>query len=953
MIRVDRNLQESVNILPNSHLSWQPNDNDFIQHLDNKDHHQLRPPTPADAPRDRSSSLSPAPDSNSPQTQPEAPSSPPLPLAAEEREEQVKEPQREEEEEEETRADRASRLSTPLSELSPPPDDLDVIVDTAAQIVPQGAVDAPKINVEGHKPGSVPDSGAETVTLGKTSTDSAHSSPTAGVLSITNNLSTTTALQSSTTSATSTNSTTAKSGEHKVISILQLNNELLNVCMEFQKKGIPTTDGLYHQYSQRLQSNLAWLAAAADQSRTVVCPNVSLPMVDAPPPVDFYSCERIKQLYSEMPSFFAKEFSRRQQHGVSVSIPGTGVIQAMNPAQKRERTEDGLPDPASKRQNIGEAKSLPSQTRGPPPSISIANLSSAPAASGAAVPAAVPQPSGTQFSLPISNGPTGPSPSESTPQQFHQQPPDASTSATQANMLQQALLNSPDAHVVASTRARHAQLRAAQQQQQAAVNAKQISASMPGGPNASLQGVGQSMGLSVGGAGSGTGQMPHGGSAGHHQITYQQAFQILQNPSHPIIQYLMRAIPGFQGLPQQTQMQKIAMAAIQMQNRNQQVDQQRAAGAALSNVQQTQGVSIQNSVGGMSFPMANATPAQSSGLGMGQQNNVFPAGMQGSNSGGISGAASMSGVNMNPHQRQLLLMQQQQRAGPSMGTGNIGMGVGTGTGAVVGGSGGVGVTMNPQQISLSPQQLLQHQQRMGGGMGVNISSPMMGGTNEFPPTHRANGAIPGIARSTRSPTETGSAPMTPRVGNAVGRGASMGPEDYQRMMMKQHQQGQNSQATMFGSPGSAAQGMMGGNWGGQQGGSMGMGQSQGQNQNPQLQGIQMQGGYGMSSPAQVQHQPQQHQQTQPTVVSLGTFMGGASVSPPPVGVSSPTWSGSPTQAQQQGGTMNGMFSPFSPTGVSLGDIPRHTSATPGPQRSQTPSLAGSQDDYSSFFDWSS
>src|SRR6266550_6812093 len=123
MIRVDR---ESVNILPDSHLSWQPNDSDFI--LDPKDHHQLPPPTPTDPPRDRSSSLSPAPDTNSPQTQPEALSSPPLPVAAEEKEEAVKVAQREEEEEEETRVEKASRLSTPLSELSAPPDDLDVTV---------------------------------------------------------------------------------------------------------------------------------------------------------------------------------------------------------------------------------------------------------------------------------------------------------------------------------------------------------------------------------------------------------------------------------------------------------------------------------------------------------------------------------------------------------------------------------------------------------------------------------------------------------------------------------------------------------------------------------------------------------------------------------------------------------------------------------------------------------
>ena len=286
-------------------------------------------------------------------------------------------------------------------------------------------------------------------------------------------------------------------------------------------------------------------------------------MVDAPPPVDFYPYERIQQLYGEMPGFFAKEFARRQL-GVPPTIPGNGIIQSMNPAHKRERTEDGFPDPASKRQNTGDTKSMPSQMMPPPSSIPNINPSSAPISNITVPPVAVTQPSGAQFSLPISNGPTGPSPPANAPQQFHQQPSDANTSATQANMLQQALLNSPDAHLVASTRARQAQLRAVQQQQQAAANAKQTPTSMHSASSTSSQGVGQPMGINAGVSG-GTGQMPHGtsnmnASAGHHQITMQQAFQILQNPSHPIMQYLMRAVHGFQGLSQQAQMQKIAMA---------------------------------------------------------------------------------------------------------------------------------------------------------------------------------------------------------------------------------------------------------------------------------------------------------------------------------------------------------------------------------------------------------
>jgi hypothetical protein len=236
MIRVDR---ESVNILPDSHLSWQPNDSDFI--LDPKDLHQLPPPTPTDPPRDRSSSLSPAPDTNSPQTQPEleAPSSPPLPVAAEEKEEPVKVPQREEEEEEETRVEKASRLSTPLSELSPPPDDLDVTVDST---VPTA------IELKSTIDQTVPD----VADTSETAISSSSKSPPLDALPP---------------SSAAVDASASKLGEHKAITILNLNSELLqcvyhmrvklppltwipfnSICMEFQKKGVPTSDTLYHQY---------------------------------------------------------------------------------------------------------------------------------------------------------------------------------------------------------------------------------------------------------------------------------------------------------------------------------------------------------------------------------------------------------------------------------------------------------------------------------------------------------------------------------------------------------------------------------------------------------------------------------------------------------------------------------------------------------------------------------
>lgn len=290
---------------------------------------------------------------------------------------------------------------------------------------------------------------------------------------------------------------------------------------------------------------------------------MSLPIIDAPPPVDFYSCERLQQLYSEMPGFFAKEIARRQQLGIPLIIPGSGLFQTLNPPQKRERSEDSLPDPASKRQNIGDVKSAPSQLMPPPPLIP--NLNSTPSPNRTVSPVSTTLPSA---GLSIPNGQTGRSPPTMASQQLRQQSPDGNVTTSHAGMPQQPLINSQE-QMVASMRVRQAQVQAAQlraqQQQQASVNPKQTNA-MLGAANPQTQGVGPTIGLNATGASGGTGQMGHGGtsnvnaSAAPHGLTMQQAVQILQNPNHAIMQYLMRAIPGFHTLNQQVQLQKIAMA---------------------------------------------------------------------------------------------------------------------------------------------------------------------------------------------------------------------------------------------------------------------------------------------------------------------------------------------------------------------------------------------------------
>ena len=120
MIHIDRNNTKQDIILQNDKIiSWEDHfDQDpFIAHLDTTQHHPGPVETTHDSPtstRGRSSSLSPVPD---PSPQPQ------------EKEAPLQIPVREEEEEDEneneavpTAINEASRLSTPLSELSPPPD---------------------------------------------------------------------------------------------------------------------------------------------------------------------------------------------------------------------------------------------------------------------------------------------------------------------------------------------------------------------------------------------------------------------------------------------------------------------------------------------------------------------------------------------------------------------------------------------------------------------------------------------------------------------------------------------------------------------------------------------------------------------------------------------------------------------------------------------------------------
>ena len=307
-------------------------------------------------------------------------------------------------------------------------------------------------------------------------------------------------------------------------------------------------------------------------------------------------------------------------------------------------------------------------------------------------------------------------------------------------------------------------------------------------------------------------------------------------------------------------------------------------------------------------------------MGMGGVGNMDPRMMGGNLPGGMSMGGNGTAGNLTSHQqqRQLLLMQQ-QRAG-----GNVGMPMGGGGSAsgglgVGGGAGGGGGGMTPAQFAnmnmsgmgsgnvsaMMQQQIMQERMRqqqqaaqMGGASSPTHGGSPMGSETGFPgssagPSMRSTSSIPGIARSTRSPSDTGPSPLTPRGPMQRGPSGSMTQEDYQRMLQQQ-QHGQAVRAMSSQSPAF----------------------------NQQMMGSQQQA--QMLAHQQLQHQQQQQQ-------------GGSSygMSPPPSatgaqfggGVSAP----SPTNSQSWGTPAVGSGYPFAPS-PATSDHPRHMSATPAPQQ---------------------
>ncbi|RDX52942.1 hypothetical protein OH76DRAFT_1343952 [Lentinus brumalis] len=631
-------------------------------------------------PPDSTSSLTPPPDAASPNHTMDAPAAPPEQVPTDDGGVQNQERSSDQAANE---VERASRQSTPLSDLSSAPE--------TAPDDENGAADGPTNATEGD--GGSTDA-AEGQTNGairpRSSLEQQTQSPMPDGLS------------SSHTSHPSA-PTKASPPDPKVVSILELNSLLLRVTMDLQARGITMNDPNVHQYSLRLQSNLTWLAAAADDNHKVSQNMMVLPMIDPPPVVEVPEMPRILQIYRELPTIFAKQLARRQQVG------------ALNGNAKRERAEEAGQDGTHKRRDTGETKvqipgSFPTPGAGP----------------------STPHPPSQILGAPgMSAGPVPRLGSPSMP------PPPVPSGALNEAQL-------------AAARARQAaQMRQIQAHQQHVDNARQMSppsgmpmnnvagpSSMSNIPNLNPQ------------------QMAVLTSMGPQAV---QAFQLLQTPNHPFVQFLLQQIPGFMQLPLQDKLQRVIAAQNMMRQRQ----HQQGGGSGMSGLPQ----------GGMQGPLVpqhsgDGSPSRMSPVS--QQSPMQPSYPPGDPRSMLTPQQQQTFASLNPHQRQLWAMQQQMLRG--------------------GGGGGSG--MNPQMMN--QQQMMQERMRLaqaqaaGSGSSPNgMGSPMIDGP-QFAAL-RSNPGMPGIARSARTPSDSVPSPVSQQRMSMSGQSPE---EQQQRAMMIQQAQAQ-------------------------------------------------------------------------------------------------------------------------------------------------------------------
>ncbi|KAH7888162.1 hypothetical protein F5I97DRAFT_1926547 [Phlebopus sp. FC_14] len=642
--------------------------------------------------------------------------------------------------------------------------------------------------------------------------------------------------------------------DSKVVRILELNAELLKVCLEFQLRGVPVAEPRFQQYASRLQTNLTWLAACADQRHHN--PNMALPIMDPPLAVEFAAMDRIHHLYADLPTIFAKEIARRQLNNSQHASP-TAPSAMPNGTLKRNRPDDG-PDLASKRQNIGDNKLQSMQ----PPAVPSISLSGAGSRTSPSSSFATPN---TNFAVPNSHG-MPQSPRVSSPAM---PPPSGAPSLP---------FGATEASIAASSRARAREMQMQQLRQTPHMPQMQNARHMT--PSSTSPQTPQ-----------GVGGVPGGQQQSAIAPSPQQLMQILQNPAHPLMQYMIQQMPSFTSLPPQQQMQKLQALQNALNAQRQQQQQQNSAqqrNPQMSSMPQNPPMAMAMSNGTMTggggpspvSPLAQQSPvmSQSQMSSQSPQNGMFPfnQGQTSSNPGmdprlvGPNFMSQMSGNMTANQQRQLMFMQQQQQ----LRNGNMNMSVSA-------------APMTPQQQGYAMTQ------RMTAGAGPSQQpggSPMSAPAGDTFPVLRSNSTIPGIARSARSPSDGAHSPMTPRAPSRLSQQPQMPANDYQQVTLHHAQSTMPQNAAPF---------------------------------NPQVQN----------------HWPQNGQQPMQQQMGIGGGqMNGYSMSPPnSAGAGSGFFGGAPSPSSQN--WQQGMTGSYPYGQASMGQQrsqteqvrPTHLSGTPAPQ----------------------
>ncbi|KAH0839559.1 hypothetical protein J3R83DRAFT_448 [Lanmaoa asiatica] len=525
------------------------------------------------------------------------------------------------------------------------------------------------------------------------------------------------------------------SSDSKVVRILEINAELFKVCLEFQLRGIPISDSRFQQYALRLQVNLTWLAAAADQRHN--SPNITLPIMEPPTAVEFVSMDRIQHLYSDMSTIFAKDVARRQllnaTHQGSASVPSA----APNGALKRTRPDD-LPDLASKRRDVGENRPQVTQAP-PPPVISLSNAASHPNP-----PSTFPPASQSHIAM-------------STAQAMPQSPRVSSPAMPPPSATPSLPFGATEASIAASTRARARELQIQQAREQQLRQTAQMQ-HMQAGRHMSPPSTSQQISQGV----------PSGQSNTAFGPQAQPLSSILHNHNHPLMQYMIQQMPQFTSLPPQQQMQKLQMFQNVLAQRQQQQLQNPQVVTPHRNPQMV-GMGPNTSIPTMSNGALSAGGAPSPVSPLAQQSPVMSQQQQQvTNSPAQNGMFSFDARrNTQQHecnqQRHLMLMQQQMRNT----NGNMNA---------------VQNMMNSQQHAYVMAQRMAQAGPSQPGSGVG-GSPMSAPTGDQFPALRSNSTIPGIARSARSPSDGVHSPMTPRAPSRLSQQPQLQQNDYSQAMM--------------------------------------------------------------------------------------------------------------------------------------------------------------------------